>query len=554
MTQLQQIKRYRQVLKIFVRYGFKEFIGQFGKGETFSDNDMERPPKFNDRYKEGGIRLRLAFEELGPAFIKIGQILSTRADILPESYIEELTKLQDNVSPIEATEAIKLIEEELSLKMEDIFAFFDETPMAIASIGQVHRAKLYNGDELVLKIKKVNIENQLELDLEILQRLARFLERKTAWGRIHKVTELAAELKNNILEELDYKNEGRNADRFSENFRDDPLIYIPRVYWKYTTRNVLCLEYQHGSQLNRILENRDDYFDRNLIADSIVDSYFNQIFVHGFFHGDPHPGNIIVLPDGKIMFVDFGAAGYINEELKNKFRFLLRSIITNRNSDVVDGVIDLGFAPAGVNRSELAGDINRLQGKYYHTPLDNIDLNEVLQEFVNISLKHNIHLPREFLLMIKTLGTLEGIVSRLNPGYRLINSLNKFGKVIKEDAIYNTTSQIKDLMFDYEKLLTRIPAQINKISDTVTAGEMKIKVELLNTDDPARNMGKNVNRLSLSILFASIIIAFALIVDRSDIVGILNYIYVSVTFTHFLMLIGASVILYWLTKIFNKKK
>ncbi len=550
MTQLQHIKRYRQVLKIFSKYGIRDLFAQFRKRDDFDCSGSVRSADMADRIDDGGVRLRHAFEELGPAFIKIGQLLSTRADILPLSYIEELTKLQDNVTPIETTRAINMVEEELNIKMDEVFAFFDEKPMAVASIGQVHRAKLYNGEELILKIKKDNIEAQLSLDLEILQRLAGFLEKRTVWGRFHRVTGLAAELRNNIADELDYKNEGRNADRFSEIFKDDPAIYIPRVYWKYTTRNVLCLEYRKGSQLNRILENSDDCFDRSLLADSIVESYFNQIFIHGFFHGDPHPGNIIVLPDGKIMFVDFGAAGYINEELKNKFRNLLRAVITNRSGDVVDGVIDLGFASADVDRNELASDINRLQGKYYNTPLDNIELTEVFQEFVTISQKHSIHLPREFLLMIKTLGTLEAIVSRLNPGYRLINALNKFGNAIKEEMLVSSTAQLKDLFFDYEKFLTRIPAQLTKISDTVSAGELRIKVELVNTEQPVRRLGKILNRLSMSVIFASIIIGFSLVIERGDIIAFIEYI--PVTPPQGLALAAASAAAYYLVRQRNR--
>ncbi len=498
---------------------------------------------------KNSVRLRLALEELGPTFIKIGQLLSTRADLLPKEYIEELSKLQDDVAPISGNEVVQIIEKELNIKVDEAFADFDKNPIAVASIGQVHQALLSTGEELAIKVKKPNIEPQINQDLEILQRMALFLEKKTSWGKIYNFSDLALELKKNILDELDYKNEGRNADRFHKNFKDNPNVFIPYVYWRYTNRNVLALEFKSGYHLNNLLEDNDNTLDRTRLAEAIVDAYFSQIFEHGFFHGDPHPGNIIILPPEKIMFVDFGTAGYISEDLRNKFQFILKSIIGDRKEDVTRGFIELGFAPENVNKKELTDDLSRLQDRYYHIPLDNIEIGEVLQEFIQISYKHNIHLPREFLLLVKALGILEGIVSRLDPDYKLINSLNKFGDAIKEDLFSRNQKQLKDLYFAYEKMLTSIPQNINKISEHVADGELKIKIEVVNTEPPLNRLGKIINRLSFSVVLASLIIGLAMIIDGEDFFFFNNY-----PVTEIALVGGGFLGIWWIYNLFRSEK
>lgn len=512
LKKLNHIRRYRQIINVFARYGFREIIRQIrGKSPSFAA-DAEKNHD-NISTVKGSARLRMALEELGPAFIKIGQLLSTRADLLPEDYITELTKLQDSVSPISAADIIRIIESELRIKIDEVFAYFTEEPMAVASIGQVHHARLATGEELAIKIKKPNIEPQIIQDLDIIENIAVFLEKRTAWGKAQNIGELATEIKNNILEELDYKNEGRNAERFANNFKESSDVLIPAVYWEYTTRNVLSLEFKKGRQLNTILENKEgNSLDRSRLANALVDAYFKQIFEHGFFHGDPHPGNILIYPPDKVMFVDFGAAGFISEGMRHKFQYILRAIINEETGEVAEGIIELGFAPENVDRQELVSDLGRIQDKYYHTPLDNIELSDILKEYVNVSYKHNIRLPREFLLLVKTLGTLEGIVSRLDPDYKLIDSLNNFKDTANIDFI--DVKQLRDLFFIYEKALTRIPSNLNKITEHAAKGELKVKIEMVNTEKSLKSIGRMANRLSFSLVLAALIIGLSIFMDK----------------------------------------
>ncbi len=512
--QIRHLKRYKQILSVLSRYGFSIMNSRVNNGQITSKktlNGMELDHE-NLNGNDGGVRLRLALEELGPTFIKIGQILSTRVDLFSPEYINELSKLQDKVAPITGKEVTEIIEEELNLDINEIFSSFNKEPIAVASIGQVHQATLYNGEDVVIKVKKPDIEPQIVQDLDILESVFKLMENKPSWGKSINFSEIASEIKNNVLEELDYNNEGRNAEKLKRNLENNPNVYIPKVYWEYTKRNVLTLEYKDGYHLNHLLESPNEIFDRKELAENIVDSYFTQIFEHGFFHADPHPGNIIIFPSQEIMFVDFGTAGYISESLRNKFQYILKSIMSEQTDNVAEGIIDLGFTPPEVDRRELASDLDRIQNKYYNIPLENIEINEVLQEFINISSKHSIRMPREFLLLVKTLGTLEGLIARLDPSFKLINSLNKYVATMQTNFFSN--KQLKNMLFTYEGILTSLPQNVSKISEKTAKGDLKLKIETVNNESNFKRLGKIINRLSFSVVLASVFIGFSLIVSQ----------------------------------------
>jgi len=311
-------KRYRQIINVLIRYGFSEVLENikvwrpllfFKKKDNYKSSTYNRP-----------VRLRLALEELGPTFIKIGQLLSTRIDLLPADYIEELTRLQDDVKTFATARAVQIIEKELELSQHEIFSEFEQQPLAAASISQVHRGKLINGTEVAIKVKRPDIEPQVIQDVQILKKTAYFVDRKTHWGSIYRFGELAEEIERILLEELNFKGEAGNAERLRKFFSGSDTVYIPRVYLEYSTRDLLVLEYLNGTNLNNLMEDENVSSERKKrIGDNIIDAYFQQIFVNGFFQGDPHPGNIIVLEGDKIALVDYGTAGVIDETFQEQF-------------------------------------------------------------------------------------------------------------------------------------------------------------------------------------------------------------------------------------------
>ena len=344
LRQLRYLGRYREILRVLIKYGFAQVLDQlhlYGLWEKIfvrRKRDAEMPQNLETR-------LRMALEELGPAFIKLGQLLSTRSDLLPPSFIEELSRLQDRVPSFPSAQAQEILVAELNSDLENWLAEFQTEPLAAASIGQVHRAVLLSGDQVVIKIKRPGVDKMVKQDLEILSEMAAFVDRITDWGSIYQFSRIAEELKQIVLRELDYGNEARNAQRFRHNFAGDPQVYLPRVYWEYTTRNVLTLEYRAGITLNRYLENPPAVPAPQEVAAILADAFFKQFFVDGFFHGDPHPGNMAVLPDGRLFFMDFGSAGFISETMRGKLITIVRALQGVDTATVVDELMVLPLSP-----------------------------------------------------------------------------------------------------------------------------------------------------------------------------------------------------------------
>lgn len=516
LKNLRHLKRYRQIINVLARYGFSEALVQLKVKRIRQFFSFRSKKASYETLASRPTRLRLALEELGPAFVKIGQILSTRFDLLPPAYIEEFSKLQDQVSPFPDELAVQAIEMELGLKVEQLFKKFGREHFASASLSQVYLATLQDGIELAIKIKRPLIEPQILQDLEILKNGARFIEKNTPWGRIYNLIELAEEIEQMLLQELDFRSEARNAERFRRNFENSPLVFIPRVYWEFSTRNILALEYRSGIKLYNILEKSDFPVDRRKIAENLADAFFNQVFVHGFFHGDPHPGNIIVLPGEQVMFVDFGTAGIINEDLRDQFQSILRAILMRNADEIAEGIIDLGFSPVAINRRQLGNDLKRLQEKYYQVPLGKIEIRELMQDFIKIVSRHKVRLPHGFLLLIKSLATLESIISQLDPQFMLFDVFQKHSSTLKKEFFTRGKRKVKDLAVSYERFLTHFPVYSDKIMRQAAEGEFKVQIELVHTETFLKRIGNMVNRLSFSIVLASLIVGLSLIIWRTD--------------------------------------
>jgi len=508
LRQLRYLGRYREILRVLIKYGFAQVLDQlhlYGLWEKIfvrRKRDAEMPQNLETR-------LRMALEELGPAFIKLGQLLSTRSDLLPPSFIEELSRLQDRVPSFPSAQAQEILVAELNSDLENWLAEFQTEPLAAASIGQVHRAVLLSGDQVVIKIKRPGVDKMVKQDLEILSEMAAFVDRSTDWGSIYQFSRIAEELKQIVLRELDYGNEARNAQRFRHNFAGDPQVYLPRVYWEYTTRNVLTLEYRAGITLNRYLENPPAVPAPQEVAAILTDAFFKQFFVDGFFHGDPHPGNMAVLPDGRLFFMDFGSAGFISETMRGKLITIVRALQGVDTATVVDELMGFAFVPPGINRLELIRDIDGLQEQYLDTPLKNIVISEAIQQLMQIAAKHRLRFPHEFLLLSKALITLEGTVARLDPQFNLAGAAAKYAPALQRRQLRLTMRRMRGTLRGYRRLLEELPERTVELLRTTTAGELGFKMELPQVDPVMKTVKNLANRLSFSIVLASLIIAFS---------------------------------------------
>lgn len=509
LRQLRYLGRYREILKILIKYGFAQVLDQlrlFGLWEKI----FLRGRKMDEAMpRKVEARLRMALTELGPAFVKLGQLLSTRPDLLPRSFTEELSRLQDRVPPFPSEQAQAILAAELGAEPGTRFARFDDEPLAAASIGQVHRALQHSGEEVVIKIKRPGVDEAVKRDLAILGELAQFIDHNTSLGPIYHFAPVAEELKQILLRELDYNNEARNAQRFRHNFSNETDVYMPRVFWENTTRNVLTLEYREGITLNSYLLEPPVDPPPQKVAEILADAFFKQVFVDGFFHGDPHPGNIAVLPGGRLFFMDFGSAGFISETMRGKFVVIVRALQGADTAGVVDELLDFAFVPPVINRMELIRDIDELQEQYFEVPLQSIVISEAIHQLMQIAMKHSLRLPHEFLLLAKATMLLEGTITRLDPQFNLAAAAKKYAPVLQGRQLKLGVRRLRGTLRGYRRLLEVFPEHTVELLRTAAAGELKLKLVLPQLDGVMKTVKHMGNRLGFSIILAGLILALS---------------------------------------------
>ena len=497
--------RYRQVVNVLARYGFGYLLDQVGLGELiFRRTRQEAPLSL-------GQRLRLALEELGPTFIKLGQLLSTRPDLLPADIISELARLQDRAPSFPFTEARQVIEEELGQPLEELFSTFTPEPLAVASIGQVHRATLPDGSQVIVKVQRPGIAKEVRVDLEILFDLARLAQHHTPYGQIYDFNQMATEFARAMTAELDYTQEGRNADRFRENFANDASVYFPAVYWDYTTERVLTQEYVEAVKLNDLAEIDRRGYNRRRIAVSLARAVYRQVLVDGFFHGDPHPGNLAVLPGEVIFFMDFGLVGTLREEMQEQFVALILAIIRRRSQDVLRSITAMGMVPAEADRGALRREIEDLRDKYYHLSFRQISLGQAIEELLQLAFKYHLRLPPELTLLGKTMLTLEGLVRELDPELELAELAEPYGRELlrrRFSARSLGRELVENLTFGWETLQS-LPRQLRHLLDVAERGELTLRVEPLKLRGLVRQIDRISNKLTMSV----VLLAFSIIMS-----------------------------------------
>jgi ubiquinone biosynthesis protein len=412
------LQRLREIIHVLIQHGFQEIVDQMelvpylsiparilGMGRK-EEERLSTPERF-----------RVVLEELGPTFIKLGQILSTRPDVLPPKYIEELSKLQDSAPPIPFSDVERVIEEELGWPPETFFKELDPNPIASASLAQVHGAVLHNGVEVVVKVQRPGIGEIIERDLNVLFDLARLAQERTAWGELYDFVDIADDFAHKMRAELDYRKEGFNADKFRKNFVNEPHLYIPKVYWEYTTKRVITIERIRGIKIDDVDAMVEAGIDPKNIAHHSARIIIKEVFIDGFFHADPHPGNFFVMPGEVIGAMDFGLVGHLDQYVREDLAHLLVASVNLDPEGIVDRLIKMGAAGRRINRAALRRDINRLLENYASRPLKEIRAKEVVSEIMPIAFKHRLRLPSDLWLLGKTFGMMEGVGLKLDPDF-----------------------------------------------------------------------------------------------------------------------------------------
>jgi ubiquinone biosynthesis protein len=496
LSAVRDLARLREISTVLVRHGFGEVVARAGFGRTRKPKgpgeSLEPPSELDiapDALAQGEAekaraktaeRIRLVLQDLGPCFIKLGQIASTRNDLIPKDIIVELKKLQDDVPAISYEEIKKTVELSLGKPLETVYKRFDETPLATASIGQVHRATLETpeGDvEVVVKVQRPNVASSVVRDVELLHIMAAAIEATIPEAKIYSPVGLVQQFDRSIMQELNFLIEAENCEKFAANFANDPAIRFPKVYRQATSKNVLTLEFFDGKKLNHAV--RDGY-DGKLIAKKSVGVIIKMAFDHGFFHADPHPGNIIILgtpEDPVIGLIDVGMVGRLSPELRDRTVDLLMAAVRNDSAGVADALYAIGRPTRKVDMREYRAEVSVLAEKYLGKPLKEIDLGAMLRDLVQGAMKYGIEIPPDFMMVGKTLMTLEGIGKELDPDLDIFGEATPFFTELLMKR-YSPQRIGNELMRGVEQLSRAgydMPLQLREVLDDLRLGRLAIR-------------------------------------------------------------------------------
>jgi len=541
-----QLNRARHIGAVLVRHGLAELASRLG---------LEGRLRFGRRARRDAAarsdpeRLVTAFEELGPTFIKLGQLLSTRPDLLPPDYLKAFSKLQDDVPRLTFEQVERVIGTETCKLPDDIFAEFDREPVGAASLAQVHRAKLATGEQVAVKVQRPGVAEVVEGDLAILESVARFIDRRQPDLAVYDPLGIVAELSRSLRKELDFVHEGQNADICRRNFAEDRTVAVPRVYWDYSTRRLLVLEFltgvkvtdnfaedrtvavprvywDHTTRRLLVLEFltgvkvtdpdglRQAGIDRAELARKGTRAYMRMVFEHGFFQPDPHPGNIIVIPDGRVGIVDYGMFSRIDDETRDLLVDMLVAAYRQDGGRLTRLVLKAGSKSALLDATALRADIQDLLDRYYGASLRDLSLGRVMRELLAVSRRHRITVPAGLSMLMRGIATVEGLGLLVDPGFNFVEEMKPFLARVARRR-FGPLGWLKDLRrheADLESLARDLPADLRQISEWLKKGEIKLQIDHDELRQIARNLSRSNNQLAAAIVLAAIIIGASLLV------------------------------------------
>lgn len=497
-----------------------EVLGRHGLGYLSSVVGLERLIPFRRGLAGHGPHtrpehVRMAFEELGTTFIKLGQILSTRADLMPPEYQAELSKLQDSAAPVPWHAIEETVEAELGRPVDEVFARIDRAPLAAASIGQAHAAVLRDGSEVVVKIRRPGVVEQVEEDLDILENLAVAAARRWKLADYYDVVGLAQEFAQTLRAELDYLREARNVERFAENFDGDPAVHIPQVFWEASTGRILTLERMRGVKIGDLAALEENGIDRAALAEQAAGVILKMVFEDGFFHADPHPGNFFIEEGGRIGLIDFGMTGTVDERTQELLADLLLAVASEDTEQLVDALLDLGVTKRRVDRELLRRDLDHLISRYVGRALGEIALGPLLGDAFAVVRGHRLHLPPNLALLLKTLLMSESVGARLDPTFHVTRVLAPFAErlIVMRYSPRLWARRLAKAGLDMAKLGAEMPQQLRRIIGEIERGGIEVGMRPEGFDPVIRRFERLANRIVLGVIAAAFINGLAVLVS-----------------------------------------
>jgi ubiquinone biosynthesis protein len=524
LPKTEHLKRYKDVALLLMKYGRSDLVKASGLEAALVEeeiSDSKSAPRAED--------LASDLERLGPTFVKLGQLLSTRADLLPPAYLEALARLQDKVGPFSFAEVEKIVESELGARLSKAFASFDSKPIASASLGQVHRAEMRDGREVVVKVQRPNIREQMVEDFDALAEVANFLDARTEMGRRYEFAPMVDVLRKSVLRELDYKEEASNLLTFADNLSSFEAIILPRPVEDYTTSRVLTMEFVRGRKITDLSPLGLMEIDGARLAEQLFRAYLQQILVDGVFHADPHPGNVFIVEgedeETRIALIDLGMVGHVTPGFQDNLLRLLLSIAEGRGEDTAEITIRMGEKKGGFDETDFQRRIADLVVRHTDASMNKIDAGAVVLEITRIAADCNFRLPAEFTMIAKTLLNLDRVVYTLSPTFDPNATIRRYATEILQHRMLKALEpgNLMTSLIDVKEFVERLPSRVNKILDAVGNNDLQIKVDALDEKVLMEGAQKIANRITMGVVIASMIIGAALLMRVETAFKIFGY-------------------------------
>jgi ubiquinone biosynthesis protein len=509
------VQRFREIVRVLAYYGFGFIVDS----------------TINKRKQKSPQNLRKACEELGPTFIKIGQILSTRPDLLSEAYINELSKLQDSVSPESFENVNKTFFSEFNKSIDEVFKYFDKKPLASASIAQVHKATLMDGREVIVKIQRPEISKKMKMDISILSKILNLTKARFN-DSIIDPKEALDELMESTSLELDFRNEAKNINHFRKLNKDVNAIYAPYIVEKLCTTKVLTMEKIDGFKVTDMKKLKSGGYDLDDLGNKLVLSFFKQIFEDNFFHGDPHPGNILI-NEGKICYIDFGIMGTLSKSLQQALGDVIIAIVYQDINKLISVLMSIGIKKGYINRNQLYEDIDYLMASYLSSSIQNIKVSSMLQEVFDAARRNNIKLPKDLTLLIRSMVIVEGVAVKICPDMNFMQIAIPYVKSKNRFSIFKQFDFDEFLMryMIFAKDTSKLPSKIIELSDSILKGRAKLQLDVNGLERSVNQLNKMINRIVFAVIISSMIIGSSFILNSNigpkfydiSIIGITGY-------------------------------
>jgi len=537
----EHLKRYKDIGWLFMKYGRSDLVKQAGLDEVLAREEEGGPA--TELTEPKAEELASDFEKMGPTFIKLAQVLSTRADLLPLPYIEALSRLQDNVEPFSFAEVEEIVTAELGVRISKAFANFDEAPLAAASLGQVHRASLRDGREVVVKVQRPGIREQIIKDLEVLSDIADFLDGHTEMGKRYEFRNMLAEFRKSLMRELDYRQEARHLEIFDNNLRDFDSIVVPLPIDDYTTSRVLTMEYIRGKKITSLNPLVWVDVDGVRLAEDLFHAYLKQILLDGFFHADPHPGNVFLTDDHRVALIDLGMVGHISPARQEELLKLLLAISSGNGDQAAEQTLQMGEAKPGFDEKRFRRLVGDLINEHQDSSVAEIDTGRVVMEIQRIAGDVNFRLPHEFTMIAKMLLNLDQVVHTLDPGFDPNASIRRNAADMMQQRVLKSLSpaNLFSAVMETKGFLEKLPSRLNKFLDAVARDEIKFKVDAIDEMLLMEGLQKIANRITMGLILAALIVGSAMLMRVETSFKILGYPGFAILF--FMIAAGGGIVL-----------